>query len=32
MNAPRRDTPRVHYGGKPKLQIDNYADRRIEMA
>jgi len=24
--------PRLHYGRKLKLQIDNYADRQIEMA
>jgi len=23
--------PRLHYSGKPELQIDNYADRQIEM-
>ena len=24
--------PRLYYNGKLKLQIDNYADRQIEMA
>jgi len=23
--------PRLYYGGKPELQIDNYADGQIEM-
>jgi len=24
--------PRLYYGGKPEIQIDNYVDEQIEMA